>query len=244
MRALLYKDFVATSGRFVILCFTGATLILVGFAVWAGFNSDLEILLGFMASMACFYGIVYLLTMLMTGLFKADSGKNCREYLISMPVDKKEYPASKYVYFLIASYLILSWGIFITMIPAAVIKDQNFVAMSSFTQAMAPSAICVMILLAAISFPLYILYGKKKGDAVVSMIVVLAAIIFFVWLLFGDIRAITNIDFTNLMEKMEENLQKTVLIDTLFPVGTGLVYYLSYRITAALYIRKERELDE
>ncbi len=244
MKSLLYKDYVATNGPIVIGGFGLLTVIICVFTVWSTVNSDMEVILGLLTPMVFMGdGCVYLLA-LMSQLFQADSGKNCRDYLLTMPVDKKEYLLSKYIYYLAANYLVLSWGVFLSMIAATAVKTEGMMMMVSTVQLMGPIVIPVMLIMAAITFPLYILYGKKKGDMIFSGFSVTLCIVFFIWLLFGDISGLTNRDIESNMKWVEEHTALIVLLNTLFPVVAGIVYYLSYRITAGIFVRKERDIDE
>ncbi|MBQ7972411.1 MAG: ABC-2 transporter permease [Lachnospiraceae bacterium] len=243
MRSLLYKDYVATNGPAMIGGFGFLTLFICVFTVWCTANSDMEVILGLFTPMVFFGGCLYLL-MLMSQLFQVDSGKNCHDYLLSMPVDKKEYLMSKYVYYLVANYLVLSWGIFLSMIAATTVKTEGMMMMVSTVQLMGPIVIPVMLIMAAITFPLYILYGKKKGDMIFSAFSVSIAILVFVWFLFGDISGLVNMDFETNMKWVEEHTGLIVILTTVFPIVTGVIYYLSYRITAGIFVRKERDIDE
>lgn len=244
MKSLLYKDYVATNGPIVIGGFGLLTLFICVFTVWCTVNSDMEVILGLFTPIVFMGGgCVYLLA-LMSQLFQADSGKNCRDYLLTMPVDKKEYLLSKYIYYLVANYLVLSWGIFLSMIAATAVKTEGMMMMVSTVQLMGPIVIPVMLIMAAITFPLYILYGKKKGDMIFSGFSVTLCIVFFIWLLFGDISGLTNRDIESNMKWVEEHTALIVLLNTLFPVVAGIVYYLSYRITAGIFVKKERDIDE
>lgn len=245
MRSLLYKDYVATNGPVVIGGFGFSTLLVIvcALTVWSTAKSDMEILLGLWTPMVFMGGCVYLL-ILMSQLFQSDSGKNCRDYLLTMPVDKKEYLMSKYIYYLVANYLVLSWGVFLSMIAATAVKTEGMMMMVSTIQLMGPILIPAMLIMAAVIFPLYILYGKKKGDMIFRGFSVTLCIIFFVWLLFGDISGLTNMDFETNMKWVEEHTGLVVILNTVFPIVTGVIYYLSYRITAGIFVRKERDLDE
>lgn len=243
MRALLYKDYIATQGKSAICGCGLLTLLILGFTVWGHFDFQMEAVLGMFTPMVFFDGVFYLIA-LMSLLFKADSGKNCRDYLLSLPVDKKEYLASKYVYFLIVSYLVLSWGILLAYIPLPVVELEGILMMISAIQLIGPFCVYAMLIFAAIAFPLYILYGRKKGDMIFSAICIILCIGFFIWLLFGDTSGLTNMDFEVYMKKLEANEDKLFLLHTAIPVVTGILYYLSYRITSVIYARKEREIDE
>ncbi len=244
MKSLLYKDYVATNGPIVIGEFGLLTLFICVFTVWCTVNSDIEVLLGLFTPMVFMGGGCVCLLVLMSQLFQADSGKNCRDYLLTMPVDKKEYLLSKYIYYLVANYLVLSWGIFLSMIAATAVKTEGMMMMVSTVQLMGPIVIPVMLIMAAITFPLYILYGKKKGDMIFSGFSVTLCIVFFIWLLFGDTSGLTNRDIESNMKWVEEHTGLIVLLNTLFPVAAGIIYYLSYRITAGILVKKERDIDE
>lgn len=243
MKSLLYKDYVATNGPFVIGEFGLLTVFICVFAVYSTVNIGAEVLLGLFTPMVFMGGCLYLLV-LMSQLFQADSGKNCRDYLLTMPVDKKEYLLSKYIYYLVASYLVLSWGTFLSMIAATAIKTEGIMMMVSTVQLMGPIVIPIMLIMAAITFPLYILYGKKKGDMIFSGFSVTLTILLFIWLLFGDVSGLTNMDFESNMKWVEEHTGLIILLTTVFPIVTGVIYYLSYRITAGIFVRKERDIDE
>lgn len=243
MRALLYKDYIATETRSMIWGAGVLTLFLIGLTIACPYNVGIEVILGIFTPMFFFSGVAYLM-MLMSLLFKADSGKNCRDYLLSLPVDKSEYLASKYVYYLIASYLVLSWGVILSYIPLPVVELEGILSLISTIQISGPIAIYALLICAAIAFPLYVLYGRKKGDMIFSGISVTLCIVFFIWLLFGDTSGLTNMDFEVYLKKLEENADKVILLNTALPIVTGILYYLSYRITAVIYARKERELDE
>ena len=243
MKSLLYKDYVVTNGLAMIGGFGLLTVFICVFTVWSTVDSNMEVLLGLFTPMVFMGGCVYLLA-LMTQLFQADSGKNCRDYLLTMPIDKKEYLLSKYIYYLVANYLVLSWGVFLSMIAATTVKTEGMMMMVSTVQLMGPIVIPVMLIMAAITFPLYILYGKKKGDMIFSGFSITLCILFFIWLLFGDISGLTDRDFESNMKWVEEHTALMVLLNTLFPVVAGIVYYLSYRITAGIFVRKERDIDE
>ena len=243
MKSLLYKDYVATNGLAMIGGFGLLTVFICVFTVWSTVDSNMEVILGLFTPMVFMGGCVYLLA-LMTQLFQADSGKNCRDYLLTMPIDKKEYLLSKYIYYLVANYLVLSWGVFLSMIAATAVKTEGMMMMVSTVQLMGPIVIPVMLIMAAITFPLYILYGKKKGDMIFSGFSVTLTILLFIWLLFGDVSGLTNMDFESNMKWVEEHTALMVLLSTLFPVVAGIIYYLSYRITAGIFVRKERDIDE
>ncbi len=243
MKSLLYKDYVATNGLAIIGGFGLLTVFICVFTVWCTVNSNMEVLLGLFTPVVFMGGCVYLLA-LMSQLFQADSGKNCRDYLLTMPVDKKEYLLSKYIYYLIANYLVLSWGIFLSMIAATAVKTEGMMMMVSTVQLMGPIVIPVMLIMAAVTFPLYILYGKKKGDMIFSGFSITLTILLFIWLLFGDVSGLTNMDFESNMKWVEEHTSLIVILTTVFPIVTGVIYYLSYRITAGIFVRKERDIDE
>ncbi len=243
MKSLLYKDYVATNGLAMIGGFGLLTVFICVFTVWCTVDSNMEVLLGLFTPIVFMGGCVYLLA-LMSQLFQADSGKNCRDYLLTMPVDKKEYLLSKYIYYLVANYLVLSWGVFLSMIAATAVKTEGMMMMVSTVQLMGPIIIPVMLIMAAVTFPLYILYGKKKGDMIFSGFSVTLCILFFIWLLFGDVSGLTNMDFETNMKWVEEHTGLMVILTTVFPIVTGVIYYLSYRITAGIFVRKERDIDE
>ena len=69
-------------------------------------------------------------------------------------------------------------------------------------------------------------------------------ILLFIWLLFGDVSGLANMDIESKMKWVEEHTGLIILLTTVFPIVTGVIYYLSYRITAGIFVRKERDIDE
>ncbi len=243
MRGLLYKEYMAIGGRSMILGGVLLSILEIVFCIVTCFNAGAEVLLVLYTPMFFFSGVSCVM-LLMSKLFRTDSAKNCRNYLLTMPIDKKEYIASKYIFYLIIAYAVLSWGILLSMIGLTALKSEAFVQMVAMLQLIAPIVICLLLIAAALAFPLYFLFGKKKGDIVFHTISVSLALVFLVWFLFGDISVLVGVELEEKIDKMMEYSWVFILLNALFPIVTGVIYYLSYRLTASIFIRKEREYDE
>lgn len=243
MRGLLYKEYMAIGGRAVISGGVLLSILEIIFCVTTCFNDAAEILVTMYTPLFFFTGIMYIM-LLMSQLFRSDAGKNCRNYLLTMPIDKKEYIASKYIFYLIIAYAVLSWGILLSIIGLTALKSEAFVQMVAMLQLIAPISVCLMMIFAALAFPLYFLFGKKKGDIVFHAVSVSLALVFLTWFLFGDISVLVGVELEEKIDEMMEYSWVFILLNALLPIVTGVIYYLSYRLTTSIYIRKEREYDE
>ena len=99
----------------------------------------------------------------------------------------------------------------------------------------------LLILVASVELPLYILLGREKGNLAKVAIILLFVFVIIGFMLFADISWLTDkenyiIAFYNWYTK---HLTEMTLISYLSPVIDLFIFYLSYRITVYFKARQE-----
>ena len=245
MSGLLYKDFVAVKGKWYAGAILGATGLFFLLRILTHQNEDIGMLIGVTyCALISPLMIVCVPSYLENEIFAGDEGKNCREYLLSLPISKKDYVAGKYVFLLLAYYTLLSvsnlW-IYIYMIYGT---GTEVDAMVSSMSVLLPLLVCCCMVLVAIELPFYILWGRRKGKRIkeTGMVVLFFAVIIYV--LFGDLTILDKINFTSMFAYLERNMDAMIQLNVLIPATAFASYYLSYRISCHLMERGEGEVRD
>lgn len=238
MGGLLYQDFVAVCGKRIAAGLLLITLLLLLFS--AGARSEEGILI--VGALVICASLILPLTVplfLESAIFTADAGKKKKAYLLSLPVSRRQYIASKYLFIGIAYYVVLSvtalWGIFVSSAMEQVLKDTPLTELFSLI----PLYICVCMVLSALELPFFAVLGVKAGNALKQGILLILFFLTAAYLLFGDLHIPEKYHLMGLPAYMQEHMEIALLLQTLGPVAAILGYYLSYRIAAALSDRKE-----
>ncbi|MGN0374413.1 MAG: ABC-2 transporter permease, partial [Butyrivibrio sp.] len=164
MKGLLYKDFIAVKGK-IFLFLTIAQLLLLSLLKITVTDMEIEMIIVniFVCIMVILFGQV--IFFLETSLIKADSKKQT-DYILSLPVEKKEYVASKYIY-------ILGAFVYITVICAVEIlilkagqESGDVVLLLEKTWDILPVIAGGFAIVCAVELPFYFILGMEKGAAV------------------------------------------------------------------------------
>lgn len=257
MGGLLYKDFVSIDrvGKLrVTWILTAFTLLYIALRMaFPGILESPDFLIidaegetvnlidaFFSAAFAC--QLIISLTLVSGAKIMGSDEKNkIKEYLSSMPIDKHAYVASKYIFIAAAVYVIYSldyiWGVTcIAFCRGGQLQDMA-ITLASFI----PTAVSLVLLLAAFEIPLYIYFGKEKAKRVRVMFWTLIAFVAIGFVMFGDITALSNLDLFVIMEWVEKHNIGIVIFQNIAPVIVFIFYYLSCRFSGYLYHKKECE---
>lgn len=176
---------------------------------------------------------------IVVGLFKKDTGKNCMQYILCLPVSKKEYVAARYVFVLIANYILLSVGAFWSMMLDAACETERVEMFAQMPVLLGPAMMCSCLFIASLELPVFILFGKKKGEMVINTFVIAMAVVALLYMLFGNITILENIDILVVMEYLQKHMEILLAIDIAGPILVGLFYFVSYKFTVKLFCKKE-----
>lgn len=249
MKGLLYKDYVATGGKWYVLSFAGFMILYFILSILTRGTEWATILIMWLL-MAPAIAFMIMQFNLFQILFVGDCGKNCKEYLFSLPVSKKDYVGGKYVYVLIFSYVVNACVGFGTMISYAFWIDPaneeialNGTMFLNMAGLLALCLACGALILAAIEFPFYILFGVKKAQSVITVVFSVMVGVIICVMLFVDLSVLDKINLMAISEYLYEHMEVQLILSILGPVITGALYYGSYRFTTWQLERKEWEYE-
>lgn len=258
MGGLLYKDFVTvcrikkTNLVWLLVIATILYAILrisfpgnFGGTTFQGINDageTVSILDSFFGALLGVY-IVFFMCMvnsIICKIIEGDDKNKIRLYLSGMPINRNTYIASKYIFVGISCYVLLSvayiWGIVCyEYCEPGIFRDYCEMIMSFLL-----SVACLCIFIAAIELPLFLLSGKERATLVKTSFLALIVFVMIGFLLFGDITWFKENTLLSIMLTwFEEHNTEMVIFQTLSPVMTLGLYYLSYRFTCKFTARKE-----
>ena len=260
MGGLLYKDFVAIRGKKLILI-TGIALVIYtvlrvifpGSRAIPGFtatNDDGEMIN--MLDIFFWYGEFIIL---MAGYgqvnvswyrtSESDEKNRVRNYLSALPLCKQTYVAEKYIFTAITAYVCYSvymiWHIVFSAFTAEGFRGMD---LFSLVAGIAIPIFCFALLQAAVNIPMLLLIGREKTKLILTGIVMAICMCLLGFVLFGNVEALANWDVDAFMIWVKAHEFDLVLFTVVSPVITLGLYYLSYRITVVLWLRKEVAADE
>lgn len=243
MAGLLYKDFVAVKGKVLV---SVALLVMLFFVVCSIVvtSENFFIMTGAMLIWVLFMLPLSVPLTLMDALFGADAGKKKKGYLHSLPVDKKQYVASKYVFVLITYYVILSCVIIVATFMNPPITEHLSATWFEVLGGIFPLYICICLIISGMEMPFFVVLGGKAGNAVKTLMLAIVFFMIMAFMLFGDLSVLERFDVEAILEYLEAHPEISLGIQFGVPLAAGIVYYISYRISSALYVRKELQDEE
>ena len=158
-----------------------------------------------------------------------------------MPVSANSYVASKYVFITIATYVLISL-LSITGIVLAAFAEAGYVLdILRMFEVMVLPVTSLLILVASIELPLYILIGREKGNLVKVAIALLLVFVLIGFMLFADMSWLSEKEtfFVKFFNWYMKNQTEIALASYLSPVIDLILFYLSYRITVFFKARQE-----
>ncbi len=258
MGGLMYKDFVAIKGkRICIILLSVIALLCILRVIFPGSMAEgmdlietndagVEInLLDFL--FVTLYGCIVITIMTFidtwcTRISEADAScTRIRNYVSSLPVPANAYVASKYVFITIAAYVLISLLSIAGIIIAAFATPGMGLDLIRMCEVLILPVASLLILVAAVELPLYILLGKEKGN-LAKIAIVLFIVFVVIWLmLFADMSWLSErneffIRFFNWFMKYQTEI---TLSSNLSPVISLIILYISYRITVYFKTRQE-----
>lgn len=242
MAGLLYKDFASVKGKLYVILGV-AILLCYGILRFALPNElgDLLLVTGMVnITLWSFFVIVFVMEI---KLLETDEGRKQKNYFLSLPVTKKQYVASKYIFILIAFYAVLSFGLLLSFICNIDCQSEDMLKLLSGYSGLLPMLTCMLLIVPAIEMPFFIIWGSKRGKQIKVGLVMGIFFALVVYLLFGDLTILDKISVMQIMEYLEKHPDTMMILNVVTPYVSFLLYYLSYRISYAAFARREREDD-
>ena len=160
--------------------------------------------------------------------------------MLALPLDKKKYVASKYIFVGILTYVFLSLYYILLVINNAFMSDvERLVNSANLCMAIAVPSMCLVLIMHMVDIPVNLLFGNVKArtfQTIFWLMVGFAVVAFF---LFGDLEILDKWDFLKLIEWADKHAFELTVVSILSPVISIFFFWLSYKITVFFYERKE-----
>lgn len=242
MAGLLYKDFVAIHGKIYVAVLLLATLFLALFSIAplpGDLSYDTAIVVGALVAVMSMVLPMVVTFSIENNIIASDAGAKKKAFLWSLPVSRKQYVASKYLFVLICYYVILSvtiiWAEFVNSPVEEALGDSFLMDVMG----MMPLWVQACLLVSAIELPFFVVLGQKTGNAIKTGILFVLFFAVFGYMLFGDITFLEQFDLNMLITWMKEHTEICMAWQVSCPIVSGVAYYLSYRIAVTFFARKE-----
>ena len=258
MGGLLYKDFLSINGKKLVTVLSVFTVLLVIIrlivafsdtsAFWLVENSEGEVMsfLDYLVSMpAQMLPIMFIsfIAMWISNVIKNDEKSQIHAYLSATPLSKRTYIAEKYVFIGICIYSALSICVIWCIISMAFLADGAVLDILMLISSFLIELFSLALIGASIEFPVFIAFGKEKGQMIKTGILEALAGFAVAYLFFGNLDVLEIIDFNRIMDWAKTHSFAIMFMAVISPLITLVIYYLSYRISVRIYERKEREYE-
>lgn len=242
MAGLLYKDFVAIRGKVYVICAVVGMLLVALLRVNTN-TDEMEYLL--VMTMFCLVIFLFMLlnNKIETDILQVDEARKQKQYCVSLPVTKKQYVETKYVFMLLTIYFMQAFCTLLCNVLMIDYRTELCVNMLSVVGSLVPIISCIVLLVMSIELPFFIGFGYKKGNTLKQTIIVLIFFAVLIYLMFGDLSLFQNASVDALAEVILNNQDVMTALQVFSPCLTLIVYYISYRISCALFERREFEDD-
>lgn len=265
MAGLLYKDFIGIKGRRIVWILIGCTLAFlilrlvfpgdvttVMSGVWTETEAgELEAFTvgDLRDSLLINLPLLFILSSLMlpstwtAAICRHDEKNKTREFTRALPLDKKAYIASKYIFIGITVYLLLSLDMMWIIIFNGLAGDNNSARCMAIVSLLSPTLCGISLVIAAIELPFFITLGVKKGMVIKTAILEGAGFLVMVYLFFGNLKIFADFNIYILINWYAEHPVIVTLIAILSPVADILIFWISYRITCRINQNREVEIN-
>ena len=163
MAGLLYKDFVAIRGKIYVLALVAVMFFLFVARVLIKEDATEYLLVMFLITFVI--GLYVLVSnKIETDLLRVDEAKRQKQYCLSLPINRKQYVAAKYVFVLLTYFIIQSYLALFCSIMAVGYKTNTCLQMVSVIMEILPIVTTMMLVVSAVELPFFIGAGYKKGN--------------------------------------------------------------------------------
>ncbi|MGN1160071.1 MAG: ABC-2 transporter permease [Lachnospiraceae bacterium] len=238
MTGLLYKDFIAVKGK-MYTALLGAFFLLIVAARLLFHTEEADILLWGAAFIMIGCSYLLIIFKLEVSVVAVDEGRRQKQYYLSLPVSKKEYVASKYL-FLFAAFCAVTALSYAGSAVCLIQCENN--AVSSMIRNIwgyLPVVAGSLLFLTALELPFLVGFGARRGGMIKTGILIALFFCGIAYLLFGDLEILNGNFMMHLIRYFEEHKEKMLGIKIAVVIGSLVMYCVSYLISALLFAGKE-----
>ena len=240
MLGLLYKDYIAVKGKYFLMALFGHLLLVAAIRLTV-VDEVLDHVLPALVMMMLFCLAAVLPLFFELSLMKADEGRKQKQYFLSLPVSRRQYVASKYIFLAIAFYIIQSVATFEFLMCQVNMKSEEMTAKLSTFQMLVPIFIAICMLICALELPFFVGMGVKKGMVAKEGVIFIVLFLGVAYIMFGDLSIIEEASVMSLIDYFMKHPEISLTVQVLSPIVSILLYYVSYLISARLFEGKEWE---
>ena len=240
MLGLLYKDYIAVKGKYFLMVLFGHFLLVAAIRLTVVDEVLDQVLPALVMMMLCCLAAVLPLFFELS-LMKTDEGRKQKQYFLSLPVSRRQYVASKYIFLAIAFYIIQSVATFEFLMCQVNMKSEEMSAKLSTFQMLVPTFIALCMVICALELPFFVGMGVKKGMAAKESIIFIVFFLGVAYVMFGDLSIVEEANVMSLIDYFMKHPEISMTVQVLSPIVSILLYYASYLISARLFEGKEWE---
>lgn len=227
MRGLLYKNFLLYRiGIIVVGCFQAIVSAMVLFMTAADLYEPEERML---FSMELYFLVFLFSGLLEQQMFSPDEKRTVSSFIISAPGGAKGHIQSKYFTILIINLLILNLC-FMTDAAACAVSGTTVYSIGALCMLF----FCINLIGSAFSTPFYIRFGSILGNGIKYGALGVVILILGIYGLFGDISFLFGDDPLAAVTEFFSS-GNAILILSLIPTVSVLIFYASYSISLVMY---------
>ncbi|MCR5282977.1 MAG: ABC-2 transporter permease [Lachnospiraceae bacterium] len=250
MGGLLYKDFIAIKGKRLVTTFAILTGIFVLlrflFSNTAAYpnlrvvNDDgdvftfIDMLLWQGEVMLLWLGGLFSLTF-SAKILQCDAKNQTGHYLSALPISKKTFVASKYVFCGILLYVFFSLYEIWHIVACGFMEEGLVLDFSYLFSGIALPFLGTVMVILSIELPLFLVLGRDIAKVIKDGVALCIGLSAIAYLLFGDLNVFSRFDFGIIKTWMNTHTFEVFLVSLLTPPVTLGLYYLSYRIAVRFY---------
>lgn len=241
MLGLLYKDFIAVKGK-IILIFLSVQFVLFALMRFS-FTHGAVMDSMFVVLLFQIYGVS---AMVIAGsyavsLLKTDEGKKQKQYFLSLPIDKKQYVASKFLFIAILFYILQSIFIFQIQICSINVVSEDAAKYAPAIRALMPGLFLVCLVVCGVDLLFYFGLGVDKAKRIIDGLFFILLFVVVVYFLFGDLSLMEKLNVMSILEYIQEHQEIMFALQILPPLLGCLLYYICYLGSVKLFERREWE---
>lgn len=240
MLGLLYKDYIAVKGKYFLMALFGQFLLVAAIRLTVVDEVLDHVLPALVMMMLCCLAAVLPL-FFEPSLMKADEGRKQKQYFLSLPVSRRQYVASKYIFLAIAFYIIQSVATFEFLMCQVNMKSVEMSAKVSTFQMLVPTFIALCMVICALELPFFVGMGVKKGMAAKESLIFIVFFLVVAYVMFGDLSIVEEANVMSLIDYFMKHPEISLTVQVLSPIVSILSYYISYLISARFFEGKEWE---
>ncbi len=201
-----------------------------------------------MISLIC-YGMNMLFTyFIQSELHKGDEKRLPVYFAIASPAGVNGYVKSKYISTFLVPFGVMNICLLTDLTACAIVDVSTDEVQATSFMGVYTSMFMMIILLGAIELPFMVRFGVKKGATLKAGIFIGIIAIAGIYFLFGDISMFGSWDdfMQFLIDVLNGKRGGTTMtaVSALAPLVTGVLYFLSYKLSCKLYLKGVEQLDQ